>query len=347
MENKELEKVQEEYDKLTKELENPDLILNLEKFQDISKKRADLEKIVTKATELAEVRHKLERNKQLSISEQDVELVSLAEQETATLQDEIVKLEKELNEVIKGKGKELPKAVILEIRPGTGGEEASLFANDLFEMYSRFAEIKGWKTNILNHSTTDVGGLREVSMEIKGEDAFKLLSNEAGVHRVQRVPTTEKAGRVHTSTASVAVFAKPEKAEINIKPDDLKIDTFRSSGAGGQNVNKRETAIRITHIPTGIVVASQTQRNQAQNKENAMSILSARILEQQQEKLSKGESATRKSQIGSAERSEKIRTYNFPQDRITDHRIKKSWHGIEQIMQGNMEEIVKALLEEN
>ena len=345
MDSKELQKLQKEYDVLTEELTNPDLISNWEKFQDISKKRANLEKIIKKADELAETNKKLEENKQIALSQEDTELSSLAEQEISTLQEQAVKLEKELKNLIKGKDENLPSALILEIRPGTGGEEASLFARNLFDMYTKFAERKKWKINILNFNDTEVGGVREAAMEIKGEDAFKLLQNEAGVHRVQRIPTTEKAGRIHTSTASIAVLAKPEKAQVQMKTDDLKIDTFRSSGKGGQNVNKRETAVRITHVPTGIVVSSQTQRSQAQNKENAMNILAARVLKRQQEELSKGTAQERKAQIGKAERAEKIRTYNFPQDRITDHRIKKSWHGIENILQGNLDEIVEMLQE--
>lgn len=342
----ELEKLQKEYAKLTDELQDPELISNWEKFQNISQKRAQLEKIIKKADELTETNKRLEENKQISLSKEDAELSSLAEQEISTLQERAVKLEKELKNLIEGKDTKLPAALILEIRPGTGGEEASLFARNLFDMYSKFAEKKKWKVTILNFNDTEIGGIREVAMRIKGKDAFKLLWNEAGVHRVQRIPATEKAGRVHTSTASVAVLAEPEKAQIQLKPDDLKIDTFRSSGKGGQNVNKRETAIRITHLPTGIVVGSQTQRSQAQNKENAMNLLAARVLERQQEKLSAGTAQERKAQIGKAERAEKIRTYNFPQDRITDHRISKSWHGIDNILQGNLDDIV-TILQEN
>ena len=243
---------------------------------------------------------------------------------------------------------------ILTITAGAGGQDAQDWATILFRMYERYVQYKGWKGQIIHQSFGEPGpegriGTKQVVFEIRGTYAYGFLKKEDGIHRLVRISPFSSKSLRHTSFASIEVIPEIDATveKIDIAPDELKVDTYRASGPGGQNVNKRETAIRITHIPTGIVVSSQTQRNQAQNKENAMSILSARILEQQQEKLSKGEAATRKSQIGSAQRSEKIRTYNFPQDRITDHRIKKSWHGIEQIMQGNMEEIVKALLEEN
>ena len=236
------------------------------------------------------------------------------------------------------------QGVIFEIRAGAGGNEASLFATDLFKMYSKYAQNQKWDVKILDSSSTSIGGLKQITFEIKGENIYSQMKNEGGVHRVQRIPTTEKSGRIHTSTASVAILIRPEKnEEIEIKPSDLKIDTYRASGAGGQYVNKTETAIRITHIPTGIVVTSQTERNQLQNKLNAMSILKAKIFKVEQEKKLKKLKETRTSQIGHAERVEKIRTYNFPQDRVTDHRIKKSWHKIEKIMEGRIDKMIKDL----
>jgi len=234
------------------------------------------------------------------------------------------------------------KAVIIEIRAGTGGEEAALFANDLFRMYSNYASSQGWKKKVLDTNSTSLHGIKQVVFELEGNNAWEQLKNEGGVHRVQRIPKTEKGGRVHTSTVTVAVLPKPEKTEVKIRPENLKIDVYRASGPGGQNVNKRETAIRITHLPTGLVVTSQTERNQLENKENAMSILAARLLEQQKQLEQEKITGERRNQIGSAERSEKIRTYNFPQDRITDHRIKKSWHNLEKILDGRLELIVKA-----
>ena len=234
-------------------------------------------------------------------------------------------------------------SIIVEIRAGTGGQEAALFADDLFRMYSKYAVSKNWKTKTLDTHATDLGGLKQIVFEIKGKDVISELKYEGGVHRVQRIPKTEKSGRIHTSTVSVAILPKAKKAEIKVESKDLKIDYYRSSGPGGQYVNKTETAVRITHLPSEIVVTSQTERNQLQNKENAMAILEAKILQKREfeelEKLSK----ERKAQIGSAKRVEKIRTYNFPQDRITDHRIKKNWHNIDKIMSGKLEPIIKTL----
>ncbi len=231
----------------------------------------------------------------------------------------------------------------MEIRAGAGGEEAALFAAKLFKMYSKYALLQEWIIKTLDSHKTELGGFKQITFELKGEDVFSKMKYEAGVHRVQRIPETEKSGRIHTSTASVAVLPKPKTTEINIRPDEIKIDYYRASGPGGQYVNKRETAVRITHLPTGLVVTSQTERNQLQNKENALSILSARLLERKQEQEMSKLGGERKAQIGSAMRAEKIRTYNFPQDRITDHRIKKKWHNIEDIMEGRMDKMIKTL----
>jgi len=341
-----LKEIQEEYKSLTDELSNPEVISDWEHFQEISKRRGYLEKIIKKQEELKDIKNKIEENKQILTGQEEPELMSLAEQELTTLQQKEQELEKGIEDLITNSGQqEAPKAVIMEIRPGTGGEEAALFASALLRMYTKYAVNQGWTQTVLHMQETELGGMKEIAIEFKGEDVFRKLQHEAGVHRVQRIPETEKAERVHTSTASVAVLAKPKKEQIAIKPDDLRIDVYRSSGKGGQNVNKRETAVRITHLPTGIMVASQTQRNQLQNKENALSILSARLLEKQQEESAASISGERRAQIGQAKRAEKIRTYNFPQDRITDHRIQKSWYGIEHIMAGNLDEITGALQE--
>ncbi|MFA5086851.1 MAG: PCRF domain-containing protein [Candidatus Paceibacterota bacterium] len=243
---------------------------------------------------------------------------------------------------------ESPKinAIIVEIRAGVGGEEAALFANDLYRMYSRYAQNKGWRVETLDIKQTDINGLKEVVFEIKGEGAYDMLKNEAGVHRVQRVPKTEKSGRVHTSTATVAVLAKPKGTEINIRPQDIRQETCKSGGSGGQYVNKRMTAIRIIHIPTGMVAESQSERSLMQNKESALAILAARLLKKQQDALDEQITGARRSQIGSAGREEKIRTYNFPQDRVTDHRINKNWHDIEGMMNGKIDKMVEKLSQE-
>ncbi|MFH0906793.1 MAG: PCRF domain-containing protein [bacterium] len=236
----------------------------------------------------------------------------------------------------------MDKGIIIEIRAGTGGEEATLFAADLFRMYSKFAEKEKWPTTLISSNTNESNGYREVIFEIKGDGSFEKLKNEAGVHRVQRIPTTEKSGRIHTSTASVAILPTANETEIKINPQDLRIDSLRASGPGGQNVNKRESAIRIIHIPSNLMVTCQEERTQQQNKERAMKVLRARLFDQKRNKEMAQRGAERKEQIGSAMRSEKIRTYNFPQNRITDHRIKKSWHNLDKIIEGDLEPIIKA-----
>lgn len=234
-------------------------------------------------------------------------------------------------------------AVIIEIRAGTGGEEAALFAADLFRMYSKYSQANDWRVKTLDKRRTEINGIKEIIFEIKGENAFQLMQYEAGVHRVQRIPHTEKSGRVHTSTATVAVLPKPKEAELKINPQDLKIDVYRASGPGGQYVNTRDTAVRITHLPTGIVVTSQTERNQLQNKENAMAVLQAKLLQKQREQESGKLQGARQSQIQGAKRAEKTRTYNFPQNRLTDHRIKKTWHNLEKIMSGRLDQVIDVL----
>lgn len=237
------------------------------------------------------------------------------------------------------------ESIIIEIRAGAGGEEAALFAEELYKMYSKYANFQNWKQSVLDSSPTELGGIKQITFEIKGENVMAKLKNEGGVHRVQRVPKTEKSNRIHTSTASVAVLEKPAESEININPSDLKYDFFKASGAGGQNVNKRQTAIRITHIPSGLIVASQVERGLEENRRAAMSILQARLFEQKKNTATSQQSQERNLQIGTADRSEKIRTYNFPQDRITDHRVEKSWHNIEKILDGHLEKIADFLQE--
>jgi len=234
--------------------------------------------------------------------------------------------------------------VMVEIRAGTGGNEAGLFAADLFRMYSRYADSAGWKKIVLDSKSTPIGGTKEIIFELQGKEVFKKMRYEGGVHRVQRIPETEKRGRVHTSTATVAILAKPKKEEIKINLEDLKIDTLRASGPGGQYTNKRETAVRILHKPTGLTVTCQSEKSQAQNKESALKVLSARLFQKKQGEKEKETAGERKSQIKWAKRAEKIRTYNFPQNRLTDHRIKKSWHNLEKIIEGDLEPVIKTIL---
>ena len=335
-----LEKIKKEYQDLGDELTNPDLISDWERFQELSKKRAQLEKIVKKAEELKEIRERIEENSQIIASQEDAELASLAEEELKNMAEQQESLQKELEDFMKNPSTNRPTAVIMEIRAGTGGQEAALFARSLFDMYSKFAASQNWKQTILDMHETELNGMKEVSFILDGEDVYEKLRYEGGVHRVQRIPATEKSGRIHTSTASVAVLPKANKAQIQINPADLKIETFNASGPGGQNVNKRQTAVRIIYTPTGLVVNSQSSRSQQQNKENAMALLESKLLEEKQEAEGQKTAGARKAQIGSAKRVEKIRTYNFPQDRITDHRTKQNWHGIEKILEGDLDTLV-------
>ncbi len=340
-----LEKIKQEYKEILEKLNDPELISRWEEFQELSKRKSQLEKIVKKVEELRNVKERIEENNQM-IAGEEQELTALAQEELNSLLKQEEVLERELEEVLEEES-ELnqtgPDAVIMEIRAGTGGEEASLFARDLFLMYKKYAEQKGWKYMVLELNETEVGGMREASLEFQGKEAFKKLRFEGGVHRVQRIPSTEKAGRIHTSTASVAILPKPKKTQIQLNPSELKIDVFNSSGPGGQNVNKRKTAVRITHLPTGLVVASQASRNQQQNREFALTLLAAKLLSQKEAALRAKIAGARKGQIGTSERAEKIRTYNFPQDRVTDHRTKQTWHGIESIMKGALDEILNEL----
>lgn len=339
----ELSEIRQQYEEVLKELTNPELISDWEKMEELMRQKVRLEKIIAKEEELAEIQSRFEENQAIIVAGEP-ELTAVAEEEIKQLIERRRMLQKELEELQKG-DEEKPKikALIMEIRAGVGGEEAALFAADLYKMYLKYAQAKGWNFKVLDSSPTELGGYKEIVFEISGPDVYTSLQWEGGVHRVQRIPITEKGGRVHTSTCSVAVLPKPEKAQIKIRPDDLKIDTYRASGPGGQYVNRRETAVRITHLPTGIVVTSQTERNQLQNKENALAILEAKLLEKAKEEEEIKTSSARRVQIKQAKRAEKIRTYNFPQDRVTDHRIQKNFHNIEEIMEGKMEPIIQAL----
>jgi len=333
--------IKKEYDYILNQLSDPELISNFEKLEELSKKKNFLEKIIEKDREIEKIKNNIEENKAMISANESPDLTSLAEMEIIQFQEKEKWLIKEMENFFKiNQTSSSSQAAIIEIRAGTGGQEAALFAGDLFNMYSRYAQIKGWQQKVLDSRPSDLSGLKEIIFELKGNDVFSKIKYEGGVHRVQRIPTTEKNGRIHTSTASVAVLSKPKKTEIKIRPEDLKVDTYHSSGPGGQYVNKRMTAVRITHIPTGMVVASQSQRNMLQNRENALAILEARILEKKLKEEELKTSGNRKTQIGGAKRAEKIRTYNFPQDRITDHRVKKSWHNLEKILNGDLEEII-------
>lgn len=309
---------------------------------ELSKERADLEPLYHKAVAYRETLEKIEETQHL-LEAEDEEMRSLAQMELESLEEKRVSLEETLKSMLVPKDPRDARNVIMEIRAGTGGDEAGLFAADLFRMYSYYAEKQNWKTEILSMHDTGIGGLKEVSFIIKGKGAYSRLKYESGVHRVQRVPETESQGRIHTSTVTVAVLAEVDDVEINIPDSDINIDVYKSAGAGGQNVQKNATAIRITHLPTGMVVACQDERSQLQNKTRAMSILKARLYEMEEQKRQEEESANRRSQIGTGERAEKIRTYNFPQSRVTDHRINLSSYNLNGVLNGDIDEFIDEL----
>ncbi len=309
---------------------------------ELSKERAELEPVVKKARAYQDTMEKIEETESL-LNAEDSELRAMAEMEMEELTELRDKLEAQLKSMLVPKDPRDKRNVIMEIRAGTGGDEAGLFAAELFRMYSRYAERHNWKIEILSLHETGIGGIKEVSFIIKGDGAYSKLKYESGVHRVQRVPETESQGRIHTSTVTVAVLAEVDDVEINIPESDINIDVYKSAGAGGQNVQKNATAVRITHLPTGMVVACQDERSQLQNKMRAMSILKARLYEMEEQKRIATEVATRRSQIGTGERSEKIRTYNYPQNRVTDHRINLSSYNINGILDGDIDEFVNEL----
>jgi peptide chain release factor 1 len=310
---------------------------------EINKERVDLEPLIKKAREYHQALNRIEEARELLESETDEEMLALAQSEIDELEPKIENLENEIKSMLVPKDPRDDKNVIMEIRAGTGGDEAALFAADLFRMYTRFAENQNWKSEILSESAIGIGGYKEIIVDIKGHGAYSKLKYESGVHRVQRIPETESSGRIHTSTATVAVLAEVEDVDIEIPGSDLKIDVYKSAGAGGQNVQKNSTAVRITHLPTGMVVACQDERSQLQNKMRAMSILRARLYEIEEEKRRSEQEEARRSQVGTGERSEKIRTYNYPQNRVTDHRIGLSSYNLPGVMEGAIDEFIDEL----
>ncbi|KKQ40521.1 MAG: Peptide chain release factor 1 [Parcubacteria group bacterium GW2011_GWD2_38_12] len=340
-----LEKIKSEYQELTKKLSDPELFSDLKKSQEILKKHSELKKIIELDEQINNNSKTIKENEDLLASERDEEILKMVNEEINNLKNKKDNLEKELKNILHPDETSKYKNIIVEIRAGTGGDEAALFANNLFKMYSKYAQSKGWDATIIDSSQTDIGGFKEVIFEISGRGAYSDLQYESGVHRVQRVPGTEKSGRIHTSTASVAILPEVEEEDVTIKNDDILMETYRAGGPGGQNVNKVETAVRLIHKPTGIIVACQVERSQARNRERAMKILQSKITQEQKEKQAMEQGQLRKSQIGTADRSEKIRTYNFPQDRVTDHRIKESWHGLDKIMAGELSVMIQSLKE--
>lgn len=346
MNQAQLEKYKKEYNQLGRDLANPDVISNPEKLKEISQKISQLEPIVKKYEELSTIEKEIIQNQELINTGTDNELIIIATEDNEFLREQKLRVLEELKKLT-NPSRQGGNEVIVEIRAGTGGEEAALFAANLFKMYYYYAQKLGWYVHVLNSSPSELGGFKEVIMEIKGGNAYNKLRFESGVHRVQRIPKTEKSGRVHTSTATVAVLESGREIEdVNIEAKDIRIDIFRSGGPGGQGVNTTDSAVRITHLSTNIVVSCQDERSQLKNREKAMKVLKSRLLARMREEQESKESNIRKTQIKQAKRSEKIRTYNFPQDRITDHRMKKNWSNIDEILNGGLGKIIEAEQEE-
>ena len=338
-----LEGLEKKYMELEQALAQPDVYNDQDQYRKLTKAHADLRDVVELFRRHRSLTQELEENKQL-LHDSDPDIKAMAQEEIAAAEAELPELEHKIKVLLLPKDPLDEKNTILEIRAGTGGEEAALFAADLFRMYTRYAEIKGWKVEIMSESPSDSGGYKEIICLISGDRVYSHLKFEAGTHRVQRVPATETQGRIHTSAATVAVMPEAEEVDVEIRPEDLRIDIYRASGAGGQHVNKTESAVRITHIPTGTVVTCQDERSQHKNKARAMKVLASRILAAERERQNNELSADRKAQVGSGDRSERIRTYNFPQGRVTDHRIGLTLYKLDKIMNGDIEEIIDACI---
>lgn len=335
-----LDAVEQRYEELTKKIADPEIIAKTSEWTQYMKEHAEIEEVVLKYKEYKKVKQSLADAEELM---KDPEMKELAEEEARENREQLPKLEEELKILLIPKDPDDDKNIICEIRGGAGGDEAALFAGTLFRMYSMYAERKHWKLEVLNENETGLGGYKEISFMISGKGAYSRLKYESGVHRVQRVPETEASGRIHTSTATVAVLPVVDDVQININPADIKLEVFRASGAGGQHVNKTSSAVRLIHIPTETVAECQTERSQTQNREYAMKLLQSRLYEKERQERDSKLASERKSQIGSGDRSEKIRTYNYPQGRITDHRIGLSIYQMEDFLNGNLDEMIDNL----
>ena len=338
-----LEKLEKRYREIDETMARPEVSTDLPRLQALARERASLEDVVKTYRQYRAASRSLEETRQMLDDGLDEEMAALARQEIDTLEAKLDKLNEALRTALLPRDPHDEKDIIMEIRAGTGGNEAALFAADLFRMYSRYAQRQGWKTDVMNMNESGIGGFKEIIFEIKGKGAFSRLKYERGVHRVQRVPITEASGRIHTSTATVAVLPKAEEVDIHVNPDDLKVDIFHSGSAGGQNVNKVATAVRMTHLPTGIVVVCQDERSQLQNRTKAMAVLRARLLDMERQKQEERITSDRRSQVGTGERAEKIRTYNYPQDRVSDHRVNITLHNLPRFMEGELDDLIDEL----
>ena len=338
-----LEVIEKRYEELEGLLGDPAIIASREHYQSILKEHSQLAPVVETYRLYRKIRKEIEENREL-LKEEDRELRNLAKTEIALLEERLRRLEEKLRIMLLPRDPEDDKNVILEIRAGAGGEEAALFVADLFRMYTKYAMAKGWKVEVMSQHPTGIGGFKEIIALVEGKGVYGRLKFESGVHRVQRVPETEAQGRIHTSTATVAVLLEAEEVDVEIRPEDLRIDVFRSSGHGGQSVNTTDSAVRITHLPTGIVVTCQDERSQHRNKAKAMKILAARLLDMKREEQRREIAERRRSQVGTGDRSERIRTYNFPQGRVTDHRINLTLYRLDEVLEGDLDEIIDALI---
>lgn len=339
-----LDFIENKYEELSIKISDPTVMANQKEWQKLCKEHSELEEVVTKYRQYKKVSEDIEADKEMVREETDKDLKEMAQEEIKELTLELDNLEEELKILLLPKDPNDKKNVFIEIRGGAGGEEAALFASNLFRMYTRYAERRRWKVELISSNETDIGGFKEVVFMIKGEGAYSRLKYESGVHRVQRVPDTESSGRIHTSTSTVAVLPEVEEVDVEINPNDIRIDVFRASGNGGQCVNTTDSAVRLTHIPTGIVISCQDEKSQLKNKEKAMKVLRARLYEMAEAERNAGIAEDRRSQVGTGDRSERIRTYNYPQGRVTDHRIGLTLYKLDAFLDGDIDEVVDALI---
>jgi len=339
-----LEKLRLRYDELSRELADPHVYADRRRAARLGREQSQLQPIIDLYPRYAELARQIADDETVIKADEDAELVELAGMELDGLRDELAELEERIKILLLPKDEAEERKAIVEVRAGTGGDEATLFAGDLFRMYSRYAERHGWKIEVMDSTPTEVGGYREITFAVEGKGAYGRLKFEGGVHRVQRVPVTESQGRIHTSAVSVAVLPEAEEVEVDIKPEDLRVDVFRSSGPGGQSVNTTDSAVRLTHVPTGLVVSCQDEKSQHKNKAKAMRVLAARLYDLQRREADEERDAERKLMVGTGDRSERIRTYNFPQNRLTDHRVGLTLYSLDRVMEGELEGVIEALV---